>query len=81
MKIITLLLLIASFASAGTVYLTPHGKTFHSSAKCMSLSRANKVLTADEAEAVKHGVKPCGICHRVKKSKPSNEAWAVKGGK
>jgi hypothetical protein len=72
-------LAFASIAHAGTVYFSEHGKTFHTSEKCMSLARTKRVLHAEEADAVAHGLKACGICQRAKKSnktKTGNGAWA-----
>jgi hypothetical protein len=78
--LIVAVLALASTLGAGTVYMSDHGKTFHTNPKCMSLARAKRVLHADEADAVAHGLTPCGICQRAKKGTSKgtkgNGAWA-----
>lgn len=77
--LIVAMLALASIANAGTVYFSEHGKTFHTSEKCMSLARTKRVLHSDEADAIAHGLKACGICHRAakgSKTKTGNGAWA-----
>lgn len=65
---------------AAEVYVTAHGKTYHTNKQCMSLARANTVLSADDKEAIQHGLHECGICARATKNKPTtkanNTAWA-----
>jgi hypothetical protein len=64
MKRLLLALTLATGLSAEPVYLTAHGKMYHQSTHCMSLSRAKQVYTADRAQAEAHGLKPCSICYR-----------------
>jgi hypothetical protein len=81
-----LLLLTALFAvslHAGTVYVTAHGKTFHTDKTCMSLAKSHNILTTDDKTAEAHGLRECAICaHRhaagttTKNKKTSNESWA-----
>lgn len=66
--VVGLVLATALFAQGNTVYFTQHGKTFHTNRHCMALSRATAVYSADRAAAESHGLKPCGICNRAKKS-------------
>ncbi len=77
---VTRLLLTALLAltlQAETVYLSQHGKTYHSRRDCMALARSKRVLTADSKDAEAHGVRPCGICHRKAAAKKGdNGAWA-----
>lgn len=76
LRLIAAALILASSLSAETVYLTSHGKTFHESEKCMSLSRATVKLTADRKQAEAHGLKQCGICYRPKKTAKAGNDWA-----
>ncbi len=80
MKRLLLLAFMAISLHAETVYLTAHGKTYHSNPRCMALSRAAHVLETDDATAIAHGLHECGICaHRKSKgtaSKPDNAGWA-----
>lgn len=63
--ILTLALLAAGVLRAGTVYVTAHGKTYHTERACMSLAKSSRVLATDDRTAAAHGLKLCGICaHR-----------------
>jgi hypothetical protein len=72
--------LLAAGLSAEPVYLSAHGKSFHKTEHCMSLSRAKHVYTAERSEAEKHGLHECSICWRAKKSTSAKQAggpeWA-----
>ncbi len=68
------------------VYVTAHGKTYHTSRQCMALAKSDKVLQTTAAIAEAHGLKLCGICaHRSVKgtgSKTFDNSWAdYKGAK
>ena len=82
MKRLLLTALFALSLHAGTVYVTPKGKTFHTDKTCMSLAKSHNILTTDDKTAEAHGLRECAICaHRHagttdKKSKTSNESWA-----
>lgn len=39
------------------VYITAHGKTYHTSRACMALAKSDKVLQATAALAEMHGLK------------------------
>lgn len=81
-RIAVLALTLASFASADTVYVTAHGKTFHTDRNCMSLAKSANILQTDGKAAVDHGLHECGICaHRHAKggraaAKPDNSTFA-----
>jgi hypothetical protein len=78
------LLPAAPTAGETTVFLSAHGKTYHSHRDCMSLSRAKTVYTATETAARAHGLTLCGICAHRKgpnAQKGSNGAWAQEAGK
>ncbi len=70
-------LAIASTLNAEVVYLSKNGKTYHARKDCIALTRSREVLTTDDAAAMAHGLRPCGICHRAKKhiNKDTN-SWA-----
>jgi hypothetical protein len=70
MKRLILTAAIALQLSASGVLVTPHGKTFHASRKCMSLSRSKAVTEVTVLEAKSRNLKPCGICYRVKPEPP-----------
>lgn len=56
---------VAAGDSQITVYLSAHGKTYHTHRDCGSLGRSKTVLTASEHDAQVHGLTLCGICaHR-----------------
>ena len=76
--IIAIVSLMASALMAETVYVSATGKTFHKATTCMALSQSKHVLQAQRADAEAHGLKPCGICYRVRKAskKANNSAWA-----
>jgi hypothetical protein len=82
MRRLLLTALIAISLHAGTVYVTPHGKTFHTDKACMSLAKSHNILTTDDKTADAHGLRECAICaHRhaagtTTKSKNNNESWA-----
>lgn len=66
-RILSVLLLAGVMASATeAVYVTPHGKTFHSRQDCMSLKRSLNVSASTAAAAVARGLKACGMCARRK---------------
>lgn len=75
-----LAILMAVTSSAGTVYFTAHGKTYHTNPKCMALAKAGAVLHAEEKDAIAHGLRPCGIEAHNRKStaakKTDNTTWA-----
>lgn len=77
-----LAIVLAVTSSAGTVYFTAHGKTYHTNPKCMALAKSTNVLHAEEKEAIAHGLKPCGIEAHNRKStatkKSDNAAWGAK---
>jgi len=63
--LLTLALLTAGALRAGTVYVTAHGKTYHTERTCMSLAKSAHVLATDDKTAAAHGLRECGICaHR-----------------
>lgn len=68
---------------AETVYLSPHGKTYHKSTQCMALHRTAHVLSADRAAAEGHGLHQCHICYREHAPKKTAETrtWASEVGK
>ncbi len=75
--------LLAVSLQAGVVFVTPHGKTYHSVRECMALAKSRTVLTTDDKTAEAHGLRECGICaHRHaagtegKKKTANNESWA-----
>lgn len=81
--LITLALMATTTLQAGTVYMSQRGKTYHTDRHCMSLKRAQVVLTADEKEAQAHGLTLCGICkHRHAGKAPAKgaAAWATPEG-
>jgi hypothetical protein len=71
-RTIALLAFVAFLAHAqtDTVYVTAHGKTFHKSKDCMSLSHSSAVFPVTREKAEAHGLKPCGMCYRVHKTAP-----------
>ncbi len=79
---LVLAILMAVTSSAGTVYFTAKGKTYHTDPKCMALAKSTVVLHADEKEALAHGLKPCGIEAHSHKStaakKTDNTTWGTK---
>lgn len=85
MRRLLLALTLAAGLSAEPVYLSAHGKTYHATTHCMSLSRARQVYTADRAQAEAHGLRPCGICYRTHKAGATARgsaapAWAAPAG-
>ena len=72
--VMALLVLSSLSLNAETVYFAAHGKTFHTSSHCAALARSKSVLSADDSEAIKHGLTPCSKCHHVKST--GNGAWA-----
>lgn len=72
-RIIIALLTLSSIMTAETVYLTPHGKTFHTSRTCMSLAKSPKVLEADDKTATAHGLHECGICAKRKSKRGASK--------
>lgn len=76
-RLCTAALMIASIASAETVYITPNGHTFHKTEACAILKRSTKVLHAERSDAEHHNLKPCRSCYAAKK--PTNAAWAKEG--
>ncbi len=80
-RLLVLVLLIAATLNAGTVYVTAHGKTYHTNRQCMSLLRSSHVLTTDDKTAEAHGLHECGICaHRHaggKKQTDGPGSWAT----
>lgn len=78
LHLFALCLVLAVNLTAGTVYFTPKGKTYHDNPKCMALSRATAVLVAEAKEAIEHGLVKCGIeAHRklTAAKKTNNAAW------
>lgn len=77
-----LAILMAVTSAAGTVFFTPHGKTYHTNPHCMALAKAGTVLHAEEKDAIAHGLRPCGIEAHSRKTttakKTDNTAWAGK---
>lgn len=75
-----LAILLAVTSSAGTVYFTAHGKTYHTNPKCMALAKSANVLHAEEKDAIAHGLRACGIeAHNRKStagSKKTDNSWA-----
>jgi hypothetical protein len=79
MKRLLLLAFMAISLHAETVYLTAHGKTYHSNPKCMALAKSSHVLTTDDATAIAHGLHECGICahrHHAETVNRDNKNWA-----
>lgn len=56
MRVIVALLALVSVVGAEPVYFTPNGKTYCVNRKCLTLTRAKVVLSADRAEAESHGL-------------------------
>jgi hypothetical protein len=79
MKRLLLTALLALSLHAETVYVTAHGKTFHSNRQCMSLAKSNRVLTTDDKTALAHGLHECGICAHRHSGKPhaDGNTWAT----
>lgn len=72
--------LLAVSLHAGTVYVTPHGKTYHTSRQCMALAKSGHVLTTDDKTAAAHGLHECGICAHRHSAKPhpgGADSWAT----
>jgi len=75
MKRLIIIALMALSVSAETVYVTPNGHTFHTTAKCSMLARSKRILSGDRAKAESAGLKP-HKCHEAKPKQESNTAWA-----
>jgi hypothetical protein len=71
-------------SSAVKVYVTSHGKVYHTWRDCSRLDHA-VVLTATEADAEQHGLTQCKVCahrHHAGVVPSGNSAWAQpEGGK
>lgn len=48
-------------ATTSTVYITPHGKCYHSTCNCPTLSRSKNVKAVDKTEAMKSR-RACKVC-------------------
>ena len=77
--------LIASAAAPNDpVYMSAHGKAFHTSRQCMSLAHSQHVYTAVRSEAEAHGMHECSICNHKKDLKAAAigaSAWAKESAK
>ena len=49
----------------GTVYITPSGKSYHSTKNCTALKRSTKILSVSLQQAINQGKSdPCNLCAR-----------------
>ncbi len=66
------------------VYVTAHGKTYHTAKTCMALAKSGAVLQTTAKIAEEHGLKLCGICaHRgvhAASGRTFDNSWATFGG-
>lgn len=80
MRIAIALLALAGILAAEPVYFTPNGKTYCVNRKCLTLTRAKVVLTADRAEAEAHGLVRSGAdkprAARGGSGRKSRNGWA-----
>lgn len=65
-----------------TVYLTQHGKTYHTSRDCIGLKHG-KIYVSDEHQAQVHGLTLCSICAHRKHVQAAGgvKTWAKEEGK
>ncbi len=68
----------AADSSNDTVFVTLHGKTYHTNRQCMSLAKSGKVLATNAKDAEAHGLHKCGICARRTKGKASDNGSFAK---